>query len=127
MLPKSQPSFSHSHALFIKAGQFISSGKKRLSSFFIKAFLLACIIAPAFANAQEAGCMDSEIMYVKINTAPPPITATAANFASCSSGIYAYQWQVLTDNVHFTDPLNEKCSGKCRKANSWSGLILSQW
>ena len=102
MLRKSQPSTSHSHVLFIKTGQFFASEKKRLSSFFIKAFLLACIIAPAFANAQEAGCMDSEIMYVKINTVPPAITATPANFANCT-GNYTYQWQVSTDNIHYTD------------------------
>jgi len=46
--------------------------------------------------------MDAEIMYVKINTVPPAITATPANFVNCT-GSYTYQWQVSTDNIHYTD------------------------
>lgn len=82
--------------------QFIAAGKKGLLSFFIKAILLACIISPATVYAQEAGCLDEEILYVKINTVAPAITATPANFITCT-GSYTYQWQVSTDNLHFTD------------------------
>ena len=102
MLTNSIEPINHSHSFFIKTMQFIAAGKKGLLSFFIKAILLASIISPATVYAQEAGCFDEEILYVKINTVPPAITATPANFTTCT-GSYTYQWQVSTDNIHFTD------------------------
>lgn len=71
-------------------------------AFFCKAILLISIIGPVNALAQEAGCLESETLYVKINTVPPTINATPADFAVCT-GSYTYQWQVSLDNVHFTD------------------------
>ena len=102
MLTHPTDSISHKHSFFIKAMQSIIAGKKGRVSFLIKAFLLACIIGPATTSAQEAGCIAMDTLFVKINTVPPIINATPASFTNCN-GSYTYQWQVSTDNVHFTD------------------------
>src|SRR5205809_5498448 len=101
MLTNLTDSISHKHSFFIRAVRFIIAGKKSRLSFFIKAFLLACIIGPATANAQEGGCINADTIYVPVNTVPPTVNATPANF-TCN-GSYSYQWFVSTDNSHFTE------------------------
>jgi hypothetical protein len=50
----------------------------------------------------QAGCINADTVFVKINTIlPSPIDATQANFPC--AGSYTYQWQVSTDNEYFTD------------------------
>jgi hypothetical protein len=75
---------------------------KRSASAFIKAFLFIAIIFPSFAYSQEAGCFDQDVLYVRINAAPPPINATPASFGNCN-GNYSYQWQISTDDKYFVD------------------------
>ena len=76
--------------------------KKKLASFFIKAILFFAVGCPLKLYSQEAGCFDSDTLYVKINTVSPPITPSAPNITECS-GSYTYQWMVSTDDESFTD------------------------
>ncbi len=100
MLTYPTNSISRKYSFFIKAMKFIVSGKKSLSSFFIKIFLLACVISPSTINAQDGGCINADTIYVPVNTVPSTINATPASF-SCG-GSYTYQWYVSADNNHFT-------------------------
>lgn len=102
MLRKHQAFLNHRYTFFIKALRSNVYWKRSVVAFFCKALLLICIIGPVTASAQEAGCLEEEILYVKINTVPPTINATPADFTVCT-GSYTYQWQVSTDNIHFTD------------------------
>lgn len=80
--------------------QLLCATKKRTASWFIKASLFIAFALPITAHAQQAGCINADTIYVKINTIPPAINATPASF-TCN-GSYAYQWLISTDNIHYT-------------------------
>ncbi len=101
-MPSYSPiSVNHKLTIAMEVHQFFCATRKRIASCFIKAFLLIAFAFPFRAHAQEGGCINADTIYVHINTVPPTINATPANF-TCN-GSYTYQWFVSTDNSHFTE------------------------
>ena len=88
------------HQLLCTTKKSLPAGKARIASWFIKASLFLAFMLPLTAHGQEAGCINADTIFVKINTVPPTINATPASF-TCNSS-YTYQWLVSTDNIHYT-------------------------